>query len=107
MNDPSDDMDAQTHEISAIIGHPKYFGFDPDYDIAVILTITEIEFNTRVQPIGVLDPQSFNVTLGSDSTAMFAGWGMFDSTLETSDPLREAKFEVLDPIGKVRNLPYC
>ena len=98
LNDQSDDIDAQTHEISAIIGHPDYFGFEPDYDIAIILTKTEIEFNTKVQPIKILDPKNFNVSLGSDRSAMFAGWGMFDSTLETSDPLREAKFEVLDPV---------
>ena len=45
MNDASDDRLARTYSVNTIIRHDKYLGRGIFYDVALIHTVEQIEFN--------------------------------------------------------------
>ncbi|XP_043272452.1 chymotrypsin-1-like [Venturia canescens] len=64
----------QVYAAEASIVHEKYVMFQ-DYDIALLKTTKDIEFNEHVQPIKIPDRDITDYSL----TATFSGWGVLDA----------------------------
>lgn len=67
--------DGVEHRIDRFFIHPEFNGIDGYlvHDIALVRTRTPIEFNERVQPIGLSSTQ-----VGADLNCQISGWGYTD-----------------------------
>ena len=71
----NDEQDSTTahHTINTIIKHPNYVG-GPFFDIAVVFTAEDIEFNERTRPICLPQSEKAKNEMEGDSVYL-AGWG--------------------------------
>ena len=117
LTDATDNVLARTYDVNTVIRHRKYKGRRSQHDLAIAYTKTPIQFNQRTRPVTL--PSRANNATGTryqNVDVLFGGWGYFDSTLTTSDALRETNFTVLSSAnctslyGRIRgmnNLTFC
>ena len=94
-----DDMEmAQTYTINTILRHPLYRGRGVFYDVALIHTIEEIQFNQRTKPICTTTVPGAALDVEQDDQVQVAGWGYVDDSLNktASDTLQETTLQVLN-----------
>ena len=96
LNDASDDGQfVKTYTVNTIIRHEKYVGRGIFYDVALIHTEEDIEFNRHTAPICMTTVANSDVQ-PTDEVHM-AGWGYVDDDINTkpSDTLQETSLQVL------------
>ena len=96
LNDASDDRLARTYSVNTIIRHDKYLGRGIFYDVALIHTVEQIEFNRNTAPICMTTEANSGLVQQSEEVAM-AGWGFVDDSFprKPSDTLQETSLQVL------------
>ena len=96
LNDASDDGQlAKTYTVNTIIRHEKYRGEGVFYDVALIHTEEDIEFNRHTAPICM--PTVANSDVHQTDEVHMAGWGYVDDSTnrKPSDTLQETSLQVL------------
>ena len=87
--------DDHIYEIEKTIPHHNFEGWGPQYDLVIIYTKAQIQFNDRIKPV-CLPTRSYNEpNRYANEPVKFAGWGYYDAVSDFSNDLRKATFKVL------------
>ena len=93
LNNADDDATAKDYEINTIAQHDNYKEFDRQlFDVALVYTKTEFEFNDRTQKVCL--PKAPEDNMANDVAVILNGWGLENGRYSrVNDSLKEARIQ--------------
>ena len=93
LNKPVDNELSQTYNITTLVKHPDFDGFESD--VAVVFTTKKIETNKRVKPLCLPTEAVADEDIYSGHAADMTGWGRIDEwAIRINDSLNEASLKI-------------
>ena len=98
LNRLADDDLSQTYDITTLVKHPDYDGFESD--VAVVFTSKKIDTNKNVKPLCLPTEPEMDEDIWSSNTVYLTGWGLIDEwETRENDSLNEASLTVYPKSG--------